>query len=102
MKQFRTSANLVKKFGSYYWQSMTSEEFKERERTYFKVLDDIHCEKDIARFMAQEHTKRFQIDNVQHDTFFVPNYNEKEAAYIFKIQHCFADGLALINFMHTF
>ena len=59
-------------------------------------VDGIHNEVQLADFMAKEHTKRLELDNVQHRSYFIPDYSETESAYIFKIHHCFGDGLACI------
>jgi len=40
-------------------------------------------------------------DNVQHRHFFVEDYNETESLYFFKMHHCYADGLALLNFLYN-
>ncbi len=50
--------------------------------------------------MAKEQQVEIEKDNVQHRSFFIEDYSETESAYVFKMQHCYADGLALVNYLY--
>jgi hypothetical protein len=50
--------------------------------------------------MAKELQVEIEKDNVQHRSYFIEDYSETESVYVFKMQHCYADGLALVNYLY--
>jgi hypothetical protein len=64
-------------------------------------MGGIHNERDLQEFMSKEQQIVIEADNVQHRNFFIEDYNETQSAYVFKMQHCYADGLALVNYLYV-
>mmetsp|Transcript_10331 Transcript_10331/g.10327 ORF Transcript_10331/g.10327 Transcript_10331/m.10327 type:complete len:206 (+) Transcript_10331:423-1040(+) len=52
--------------------------------------------------MASELTKVLPKNEVLHRNYFFHNFNGKESIYVFRIQHCLADGLSCVQFMNSF
>ncbi len=100
-KHPRTRSKLIRFLGNHYWQVMTPEELAEKEPTFIKKVEGIHSEKDLQDFMAKEQQIEIELGNVQHRNYFIEDYNETQSAYVFKMQHCYADGLALVNYLYV-
>ncbi len=64
-------------------------------------VNGVHNEKELADFIAKEQCVEMEKDTVQYKHIFIEDYTPTESAYIFKMQHCLADGLALINYLYV-
>ena len=85
--------------GRYYYKKMTDEEYNKKFPKVCQFNYDIKSEQELADYLAKEQCIRDPYDHVQFKVILIPNYNDKESAFIFKAHHCLADGLGLITLL---
>jgi hypothetical protein len=86
-------SKLVKRFGIWWFQRMSSEEWDTKRHDVFTKVEGIHTPDELNKFMCKEEKTRDSFDNVQFHYFLLPDWSETESAIILKTHHVFTDGL---------
>jgi len=63
------------------------------------LVEGIHNEDQITKFMCQQQNIREPFDNVQYKFFLIPDYQPDKSVVIMKAHHCFTDGLGFGAFL---
>ena len=88
-------SRLVKKFGLYFFQKMSQEEWAIKQKDVVIHNTEVQSEKELNDLMCREMQNNNFGDHVQYRFILIPDYSQNESVFIMKCQHCMADGLAL-------
>ena len=86
-------SKLVKKFGIWWFQRMSLEEWNSKKADVFTKVEGIHTAEQLNKYMCELETTRDPFDNVQFHYYLLSDWSENESAIILKTHHVFTDGL---------
>ena len=101
MKPFpRLHSKITKVFGKFMFNQLPYQDVADKIDDLMPVIDGIHDEKTLAEYMALQQSTRLPLNSMQWRIFFVPDYNETESLFVYKVHHSLADGIANILFFN--
>lgn len=95
---------MVKKFGCYWNQRMTEQEWDDEIPTLFNVIEDgINNKEDLKQFVLKLQTFNDMVDEKPlYKWYFFPNFGKNESVILFKCHHAFADGLGVATLLQCY
>jgi hypothetical protein len=87
---------VVKFLGLYMFEEMSDKEYDECFDKSVHINEDIHDEVQLAEHMAKLQAVREPLGGLQWRVTLIPNYNETESIFVFKVHHSLGDGLATV------
>ena len=92
----RLKSRVVKFLGFYMFEEMGDQEYSDCFDQYFTINEDVHDETQLAELMAEIQSVRDPLGGLQWRVTLIPNYNEHESIFIFKVHHSLGDGLSSV------
>lgn len=98
----KAKTKLVKKFGLWWHQALTEEEWKSQLPNVFSLVQGVKGEKQLQEFAVMQQANYDMHDAPQYKLYLIPDYKPDQSAIIFKIHHNMSDGLGIATLFQCY
>ena len=98
----KCQSKLIKKFGLFWHQKMSDEEWKLNSKNVLKLEQNVHGEEELREFVIKEQSNYDFYDLPQYRWYIIPDFEQNRSALVFKVHHSLTDGLGCSTIFQGF